>query len=161
MKFLPVLVMTLLGLVAAECPTGYYSGDASLDTCNFACSEGCKGEANACDAVSGVCVDTSGCNDNWKSASNNGKCDVPMCFGKVDGCAEGGKCVAPNHCVCGESGAQIVAKYGEFPADSGNEGYNCVSLRKDGIFGAGLALIVVTVSISICGGIERSMNKKK
>merc|ERR1712088_1127317 len=111
MKFLPVFVVAFFGLVAAECPKGYYSGVAD-GPCNFACSEGCE-------------------------------------------------CVAPNHCVCGESGAQIVAKKGTYPDENGQEGYNCVSLRKDGIWGAGLALIVVTVSISICGGIERSLNKNK
>ena len=160
MKFLPVFVVAFFGLVAAECPKGYYSGVAN-GPCNFACSEGCVGEGNPCDPVTGVC-DNAKCNPNWENSDNSAnKCDVPQCFGKADGCAEGGKCVAPNHCVCGESGAQIVAKKGTYPDENGQEGYNCVSLRKDGIWGAGLALIVITISISICGGIERSLNKNK
>jgi hypothetical protein len=41
------------------------------------------------------------------------------------------------------------------------EGIDCVSLRKDGIMGAGVALIVMTVAIAICGGIAEKNGKAK
>lgn len=156
MKLIAVLVLALLGLVAAQsCETGYYSVDDS--PCHYACSDGCGDQG--CNADGGACV-SSTCEDNWQnSEKDNNKCDAPMCFGKVKGgCAEGGQCVGPNTCICGQSGAQIVAKAGEY---DGVEGTNCVSLRKDGIMGAGVALVVMTISISICGGIERALNKNK
>jgi len=70
--------------------------------------------------------------------------------------AENGKCVAPNYCVCGESGAQVVGLKRTY---DGIEGINCVSLRRDGIKGAGIALIVMFVSISTCGLIAEKNRK--
>lgn len=84
-------------------------------------------------------------------------CNVPVCWGSA-GCAEEGECVAPNYCICGKSGAQVVGKQ---VRNDGIEGIDCVSLRKDGIVGAGIAMIVMFVSISFCGGIERMRTSKR
>ena len=59
------------------------------------------------------------CNKGWKGD----RCAEPICFGD-NGCAEGGKCVAPDYCVCGEAGAQTVGIYRDF---DGTKGTNCVS----------------------------------
>lgn len=126
---------------------------AALATAETVCGGGCKGDA--CDKSTGECTQ-SGCLENWTSSSGN-KCDVPVCFGKA-GCAQGGKCVAPNYCVCGTSGAQVVGVQREF---DGIEGVNCVNLRAQGIKGAGVALLVLFVSITTCGLIERQRNKNK
>merc|ERR1739848_418569 len=127
--------------LAATCEKGYFRSAADKP-CNYACSDGCKG--GTCAEIGGACTDTSGCEEGWQNTSAESKdCASPICFGGR-ACSEGGKCVAPNQCICGESGAQIVAKYGDYPSKDGEtevKGYDCVSLRKDGIWGAGIALV--------------------
>lgn len=158
MKLSVSIIFALIGAIAAEtCSNGYFA-TAAGEPCNFACSDGCKD--NACSAIGGACTDTTGCNEGWKDAvKGSGKCDSPICFGDA-GCSEGGTCIAKNHCICGKSGAQVVAK--NMVGDDGKfAGVDCVSLRKDGIMGAGVALIVMTVAISICGGIAEKNGKAK
>ena len=58
----------------------------------------------------------------------------------------GGKCVAPNQCVCGYLHAQ-------------SEDGGCYSLRADGVKGAFMALGVMMVSISFCGGLQTYLTK--
>lgn len=79
------------------------------------------------------------------------------CFGDT-GCAEGGSCVAPNYCVCGESGAQTVGLKRNY---DGIEGINCVNLRKDGLIGCVIAFIVLGVSISFCGLVAEKRIRSK
>lgn len=153
MKLIATFLLALVSATfAADCNPGYFR-KTDDENCNYACSEGCKGEGNLCESTGGKCLE--GCNTElWE---NSDTCDVPKCFGSA-GCSEGGKCVAPNTCICGESGAQVVAKKVDV---DGVEGTDCVSLRKDGIMGAGIALIVMLVSISICGGIAEKNGKAK
>jgi len=146
---------------AQECGKGYWSADGNLP-CHFACSPGC-GDAG-CNKVGGACLGAS-CVDGWQDAvKNSKKCDSPKCNfernGGASGCANGGKCIAPNECICGQSGAQIVAKEVQ-KANGDADGKDCVSLRKDGIIGAFIALCVMTVSVSFCGLTERHLTKKK
>jgi hypothetical protein len=158
-----VLLVSLAALATVsaqdttQCRDGYYG-----ENCNEACSPGCPNET--CQS-NGECVFTETdkkCKDNWESYNGDNKCAAPKCFGSVDGCAEGGKCVAPNYCVCGESGAQTVGLYRNF---DGIEGTNCVNLRKDGLIGCVIAFIVLGVSISFCGLVAekriKSKNKKQ
>jgi len=139
MKLLLLLALTICSATALKCRTGYYGSD-----CNVACGA-CK--TGTCNEKTGAC--TGGCDDGW----NGNKCDEPECFKSEGGCAEGGKCVAPNYCVCGESGAQVVGI-------KNDQGVNCVSLRKDGIKGAFIAIAVMAGSISLCGLIAEK-NKKR
>jgi len=143
-----LLTLTLVAAVAygAACTrNGYYGDD-----CNTACGS-CKDDVS-CNKNDGKCSD--GCAPGW----TGDKCNVAQCFGQDGdaGCAENGKCVAPDYCVCGESGAQVVGLKRNF---NGVEGINCVSLRRDGIKGAGIALVVMFVSISSCGLIAEKNRK--
>jgi len=147
-----VLLVSLAAFatVSAECRAGYYGDD-----CNQGCSPGCK--TDSCDSE-GVCKEP-GCILGWEDQeSGDGRCGKPICFGD-NGCAEGGKCVAPNYCVCGEAGAQTVGIYRDF---DGIEGTNCVNLRTDGLIGCVIAFIVLGVSISFCGLVaEKRIRSKK
>lgn len=132
--------LTLIAVCyAQECRVGYWKDD-----CNTACSAGCKGAGNECVKDTGACKVDGGCNDGWEGTPN---CDTPICFGSKDGC-DYGKCIAPNYCVCGEAGAQVVGIAGEY---NGIQGTQCVSLRLDGMKGCLVALAVMTVAIAACG----------
>jgi len=125
--------------------------------CNNVCI-GCNVDVN-CNKKTGACDDAKCVEGYDVQASKDGKC-VPNCFGAqgAAGCDNGGECVAPNYCICGKSGAQVVGVTGTFP---GGEGTQCVSLRKDGIKGAFIALAVMIVSVGFCGFIEVQRNKGK
>jgi hypothetical protein len=158
-----IAAIALLGLSAfansqeteKACEIGLYG-----DNCNNVCI-GCNDDIK-CDKKTGACDDDK-CVDGYQIASS-GAC-VPECFGTqgAAGCDNGGECVAPNYCICGKSGAQVVGVTGEFPNKSGVlvEGTQCVSLRKDGIKGAFIALAVMIVSVGFCGFIEVQRNKGK
>lgn len=152
------MLLALVGYAAAECATGYWAAEAN-GACTNACSDGCVD--SACNPVGGACTTVKECTKGWKS-DEAGRCDQPICsfVAEGQGCSEGGKCVAPETCICGESGAQVVAKS---QADEAGKhiGFDCVSLRKDGLMGAGVALIVMSISISICGGIAEKNGKAK
>lgn len=148
MKLAILAGLAILGVAsAAECVRDGYWGEDCNNVCGY-----CKGNA-ACDKATGKCP-AAACQDDWLGE----KCDEPKCFGSKTGCSLGGKCVAPNYCVCGALGAQIVGKE---VTREGTTGIDCISLRMDGIKGAGIAMIVMFVSIGICGGIERMRNKNK
>jgi len=145
MRFILLAALAFAGVLAKECTTpGYYGDD-----CNSICGM-CKDDA-VCDK-DGKCPDGK-CADGW----SGDVCKTAECFGNA-GCSEGGKCVAPDYCVCGELGAQIVGKQVN---KNGVEGTDCVSLRKDGIKGAGIAMVVMFLSIGFCGTVERMRNKSK
>jgi len=138
------ITLALVAVAAqAACRVGYYG-----DNCNNACSTGCGDEG--CNA-DGTCT-ASACETGWSGE----KCETPKCFS--DGCAYDGKCVAPNYCTCGKAGAQVVGIERDF---DGIVGTNCVSLRRDGIMGAGIALVVMACSITTCGFIANSKSGKK
>jgi hypothetical protein len=141
MKLLVLLAVIVGAATAANCRAGYWGSD-----CNVACGA-CKDNA-ACDKNTGKCP--KGCETGWNGAN----CDSAECFTNDGGCAEGGKCVAPNYCVCGEVGAQVVG----ITDPDGN--VNCVSLRKDGIKGAFIAIAVMAGSISLCGLIAEKGKKR-
>lgn len=107
--------------------------------CGF-CDDG-----EACDAKTGECAD--GCKDGWTGKM----CDEPVC-NDVD-CGEGGACIAPNRCVCG----YLYASENSF--DSEENG--CYSLRADGLKGAAIALCVITLAITFCGGLQTYLTKGK
>lgn len=150
-SFIILLLSAATTYAAITCPEGYFSTDDQ--TCNSACSDGCPNAL--CESDTGACTDPSRCEAGWtNSGSDKNDCAAPICFGGRP-CAEGGECVGPNMCICGKSGAQVVAKVGTFSSKDGADiaGTDCVSLRKDGIMGALVALIVMSVSITICGTI--------
>jgi len=137
----------------SSCATGLYGKD-----CNNVCI-GCKDNAGCNDE--GVCND---CADGYK-ATNDGPCE-PECFGKRGnaGCDNGGECVAPNYCICGKSGAQVVGVYKDDHTTQDGAtvaGTQCISLRKDGIKGAFISLVIMVISIGFCGCIEVQRNKGK
>ena len=165
MKIFAVFASFIAVASAAQCQSGYWKIDEN-SACNYACSPGCPPVegASSCNEIGGACASTEKCNDGWQSAEGENKCDRPVCdFARnagQKGCANGGKCIAPNTCICGQSGAQIVAKT-VFDAEGNEDGTDCVSLRKDGIIGAFIALVVMSISISFCGLTERHLTKKK
>lgn len=149
-----LLALVISGALAAgTCRAGYYGAK-----CNKACSSGCKG--GTCD-VEGVCTDTSGCEPGWKSTNTkSAKCEKPICFASTGGCDYDGDCIAPNYCICGKAGAQVVGLKRIFPGET-EEGTNCVSLRKDGIIGAGFALLIVASAVTTCGVIAEKAGKPR
>jgi len=142
MRFILLASLAIVGAMAA-CESGYYGEN--------------------CDALCGMCKDDKPCTADGKCPDGCAKgwagdlCKDAQCFGGA-GCSEGGKCVAPDYCVCGELGAQIVGKEVN---KGGVVGTDCVSLRKDGIKGAGIAMVVMFLSIGFCGTVERMRNKSK
>jgi len=149
------LAATGLAQEAKTCPTGLYG-----ENCNNVCI-GCK-DGQGCDQKTGACDD--GCADKYQIKSD-GKCE-PECFGQRGnaGCDNGGECVAPDYCICGKSGAQVVGVYKEDHATKDGKiqaGTQCISLRKDGIKGAFISLVIMVISIGFCGIIEVQRNKGK
>ena len=171
MKLLSITLLSLLYSISAQSSSqtsacnkpGYYGPN-----CNYACSDGCPTKIKSnfgltkCDPKDGFCTDennqkVSKCEDKWENDDAK-MCDQPLCFGS-NGCDEGGKCIAPDYCICGESGAQTVGMYKEYEINGERfTGTNCVSLRRSGLKGAFVALAVMTVSIGLCGFIERAKN---
>merc|ERR1712109_168381 len=135
------------------CETGLWGAD-----CNNVCI-GCKA-GEGCDDK-GVC--TGDCAEGYAATSDGCK---PTCFGVQGdaGCDNDGECVAPNYCICGKSGAQVVGVYREdhtTPSGQTAAGTQCISLRKDGIKGAFISLVIMVISIGFCGIIEVQRNKGK
>lgn len=150
-------------------------------SCEKICGGGCpgsKGIPGSCDRTSGVCLDTvskddkkprSGqkkCEPGWTNEYleyGEVKCNQPLCFGSLTGCDNNGKCIAPNHCLCGiaAGSTSIVELEGEFPdTKTGDmvQGTNCVNLRQTGLKGFLIACTILILSISTCGGIEVMRN---
>jgi len=154
MKLAILAAVALFGVAfSADCKRDGYWGEDCNNVCGY-----CK-DNKACNKSDGNCPSTS-CEEGWESLKGETKCNKPICFG-LEGCSFG-KCVAPNYCVCGAEGAQIVGKEVERIVNGKKHtGIDCVSLRMDGIKGAGIAMLVMFVSIGICGGIERMRNKNK
>jgi len=138
------------------------------ENCDIACGGGCpdNGGGRLCNAKTGVCTRLSDtCGEGWENSGELFLCDKPICFGK-SGCSEQGTCIAPNYCTCKNGGAQVVGyrtsvkvgepgKNAEFPS-----GIDCKSLRKDGLKGALVALIILLFAIGVCGTTERKQAKK-
>lgn len=107
----------------------------------------------------------SGCKAGWTDKKNgDNMCQQPQCFGNDgdNGCDNDGECIAPNYCICGRSGAQVVGVQGEYEVNGKMvDGTQCISLRKSGIKGAFIALAVMCVSITFCGCIELQRSKSK
>lgn len=162
MKLYAIFASLMFAAVSAEskCGEGYWSVTGEKP-CNFACSPGC---ADSCNIEGGKCIGDADCKKGWEDSEDSGRCDSPVCTfernSNTNGCANGGKCIAPQTCICGQSGAQIVAK-SVSKADGTHEGTDCVSLRRDGIIGSFIALCVMTVSVSFCAITERHLTKKK
>jgi len=155
-----ILLVCLAASALAQdtaCDTGLWGAD-----CNNVCI-GC--EANdSCAKDTGVC-DSGNCAEGYAVNSGTKLCEA-KCFGKQGksaGCDNGGECVAPNYCICGKSGAQVVGVSGNYTTSSGavEFGTQCVSLRKDGIKGAFISLVIMVISIGFCGIIEVQRNKGK
>jgi len=125
-------LIVLFGLATAQSNT-WQSGDVQA-LCGF-----CKDGA-ACDTTNGNCPST--CATGWSGQ----RCDQPLCDVSCGDESGGGKCVAPNQCVCGYLHAQ-------------SEDGGCYSLRADGVKGAFMALGVMMVSISFCGGLQTYLTK--
>jgi len=152
-----ILLVCLAASSYAACNSGLWGDD-----CNNVCI-GCPDGAS-CDQKTGAC-EGGICATGYKPSASNGQCEA-VCFGKQGknaGCDNEGECVAPNYCICGKSGAQVVGVAGEFTGSDGQTytGTQCVSLRKDGIKGAFISLVIMVISIGFCGIIEVQRNKGK
>jgi len=149
------LAATGLAQEAKTCQTGLYG-----ENCNNVCI-GCKADAG-CNKDTGAC--DGGCAEGYE-VTTAGPCE-PKCFGVRGnaGCDNGGECVAPDYCICGKSGAQVVGVYKDDHVTSNGQtvaGTQCISLRKDGIKGAFISLVIMVISIGFCGIIEVQRNKGK
>lgn len=129
------------------CRKGYWGDD-----CNSACSAGCMGKDNECNKATGACNVASACKKDWENKGGEKNCATPICFG-ANGCDAGGICIAPNYCICGAAGAQTVGIHGDYSAGAKEmaTGTNCVNLRWNGMKGALIALVVLSLSITFCG----------
>jgi len=159
MRTTAVTLLVCLAATSFACEQGLWG-----ENCNNVCI-GCLDGAT-CDQKTGACSAVEGnyCAAGYKNTADN-QCE-PVCFGKQGknaGCDNGGECVAPNYCICGKSGAQVVGVFKKVITSSGavEEGTQCVSLRKDGIKGAFISLVIMVISIGFCGIIEVQRNKGK
>merc|ERR1711957_1147128 len=135
-KMMKLAVIALLGFSASAyvaCEVGLWGVN-----CNNVCV-GC--DDTGCD-VEGKCT-TGTCVDGFQAV--DGICQA-SCFGGLGGCAQG----------VGVQGTYLNSANAKL-----EEGVNCVSLRKDGIKGAFIALAVMIISIGSCGFIEVQRNKGK
>lgn len=138
LRSLAIIFTVHISTIQAACNKGYFG-----DLCeNYA--EGCRDNAVSED---GTCLNP-GCNPGWDDAGQKHNCAQPICFENF-GCSNGGQCIAPNFCVCGEQGSQIVAQTGNF--HGGIPGTDCISLRRSGIIGAFSALLMMIIAITTCG----------
>merc|ERR1712226_45567 len=137
-----LLGLTLIGVAFSACEFGYYGDN---------CENYCIGCPSANRDQSGKCADSE-CEVGWaKNPADEDRCSTPICFGEA-GCKEGGNCIAPNYCMCGHLGSQIVS----FKKPSAGQvdyeaGIQCLSLRKSGLKGAFAAICMMLLSISFCG----------
>lgn len=139
------VLVALLALTASACDHGKWG-----ENCENYC--GSCAANSACEQTTGVC--SLGCANGW----NGDKCDSPVC--EPSTCEEvGGHCVAPNVCACPSSETSIVAQY-NINAEGEYE-VVCDNLRYSGLRGAIVGFAVLTGSITLCGLIERHLNKGK
>jgi len=125
-----ILSAVFAGIYAQEtCEDGTWG-----DNCYNLCGK-CK-DNGACDKSTGNCVSTM-CDAGYSGAG----CNIPVCDAVSCG-PDPNKCVAPNQCVCAKLYTQ---EYDETGARKG-----CKSLRADGLKGAGIAILVLIVSIIAC-----------
>jgi len=165
MRTTAVILLVCLAATSFAAEDGCETKGLWGENCNNVCigclpGAGCSKNTGACNADS----DGNFCATGYKQASDK-QCE-PVCFGKQGkdaGCDNGGECVAPNYCICGKSGAQVVGVLRNVTLASGDivEGTQCVSLRKDGIKGAFISLVVMVIAIGFCGIIEVQRNKGK
>jgi len=130
MKIASIIAFVCAGMVSSQ--NLYKDGDVKA-LCGFCASD------VACDQESGECPD--GCAPGYRGKD----CQEPEC--NVD-CGTGGKCIAPDQCVCGYLHAQ-------------GDDNGCYSLRADGIKGSVIALCVIITAISFCGGLQNYLTKKQ
>jgi len=140
------------------CPTDYY-GDSCHKTCSDGCPDHCKENTGECNQSGDF-----KCNKGYESSSTSTPekqdCAVPTCFGKA-GCSNGGDCIAPNYCICGKAGAQVIGKKATYKiGEETYEGTDCISLRKNGMLGALVALFILCCAITTCGMGAKYNNKK-
>ena len=156
-RTLSIFFITFLTLASAACDFKKW-GENCENNC-FNCEDGCYDN-------NGICKNDK-CSPGWVSENDGAPtCKIPECFG-LRGCANNGKCVAPNTCLCGaQSGSNmVVEQFGEYSNQNGDlvKGTDCVNLRgfDRGLKGAFIAFVVLIVSISICGGIETFYMRRK
>lgn len=109
------------------CPQGYW-GAGCMNYCGYCASRTSRGVYDReCDVVTGSCRD--GCLGGWSGQN----CDKPYC---KDGC-NGGECVYPDTCAnCGD-----ISKVSP----------GCTNIKLRGLLGSLTAIIVLTLSLAICG----------
>lgn len=110
-----------------NCTKGYW-GEGCANYCGYCAGMESTGIYDReCDPVSGQCAD--GCLGGWSGLN----CDIPFC---KDGC-NGGECVYPNTCAnCGD-----ISKVSP----------GCTNIKLRGLLGSLIAIIVLTLSLAICG----------
>jgi len=99
-----------------------------------------------CNYKTGICPDIANgqrCMKGWDSSDP--QCITPIC--ENVNCGSDGVCIAPEQCVCTA-----------LSASDGSGG--CYHLRVRGLIGAGAALVVLIISISVCAIIQTATSKK-
>jgi hypothetical protein len=139
------VLLALLALTASACDHGKWGANCENFCGNWAANSQCNESTGVCEL---------NCANGWSGL----KCDNPSCEEAT--CeAVGGHCVAPNVCACPSSETSIVAQYKT--NKNGETEVWCDNLRISGLRGAAVGLVVLTSSITLCGIIERQMNKGK
>jgi len=139
-----LVAISLIGIQAQSdaatavtpCEEGYW-GATGQPGCNLCgkCNDG------KCDPTTGKC-DPAICIAGWSGP----ECNEPVCADGMCGPPDGGKCVAPDQCVC----TKLYSQEYEIDEAGVKTRKGCYSLRTSGLKGAGISLLVLIVSILAC-----------
>jgi len=153
MTLFKTLVLSLITSIAAEKICEKYSFGEGCNSVCLGCNDGCTDE--------GECID--GCKKGWFDLDDKHlprhNCAEPECSSETNCRENNGVCVAPNVCRCPAGDINIVSEI--FVGDYGVEGVKCNNLRKTGVKGAVIGFIVLATSITVCGTLDRMINKGK
>ena len=121
--------------------------------CANICAPGCIG--NTCDAETGIC-ENRGCLPGWfGDKCNQAECEKSTCEDL------GGSCIAPDICQCPANEQNIVASVAEDINNINNYQVKvtCDNLKRSGMKGAGIAMVVLSACLIMCGTADKLINK--
>ena len=154
MKLLKAASLLALGastVAATEditCPSGRWGAN-----CQSYC--GACASNHDCNALTGAC-ELAMCDQGWMGPL----CNEPVC--EPSTCEDkGGHCIAPNVCACPSSEVNTVASIKINQKNPSDYEVTCDNLKQSGMKGAGVGFLVLTASITMCGVVERQINKGK
>jgi len=118
------------------CPAGLFGPG-----CNLACGFCADSDGNEVECTSdGNCPSPSTCLEGWSGE----RCNEALCD---PACQNGGTCIAPNTCDCGDNINYIAP--------------SCEDIRVRGLIGPLIAVVTITVSISLCGFASKTYAENK